>query len=76
MQPMPQQKLSKKAMMRDNPSSADFEAWGNPFSINDVESKSFRLGYGLSSGRFRTVFELILTSLIILKRKLGRTRAE
>jgi len=53
MQPMPQQKLSKKAMMRDNPSSADFEAWGNPFSINDVESKSFRLGYGLSSGRFR-----------------------
>ena len=59
MQPMPQQKLSKKAMMRDNPSSADFEAWGNPFSINDVESKSFRLGYGLSSGRFRTIFELI-----------------
>jgi len=53
MQPMPQQKLSKKAMMRDNPSSADFEAWGNPFSVNDVESKSFRLGYGLSSGRFR-----------------------
>jgi len=53
MQPMPQQKLSKKAMMRDNPTSADFEAWGNPFSINDVESKSFRLGYGLSSGRFR-----------------------
>jgi len=53
MQPMPQQKLSKKAMMRDNPSAADFEAWGNPFSINDVESKSFRLGYGLSSGRFR-----------------------
>ena len=46
--------------MRDNPSSADFEAWGNPFSINDVESKSFRLGYGLSSGRFRTIFELIL----------------
>merc|ERR1711970_623027 len=53
MQPIPQQKLSKKAMMRENPSSADFEAWGNPFAINDVESKSFRLGYGLSSGQFR-----------------------
>jgi len=53
MQPMPQQKISKKAMMRENPSAADFEAWGNPFSINDVESKSFRLGYGMSSGKFK-----------------------
>merc|ERR1711990_1275033 len=29
MQPMPQQKMSRKAMMRENPSAADFEAWGN-----------------------------------------------
>lgn len=53
MQPMPQQKQSRKAMMRDNPSAADYEAWGNPFSVNDVESKSFRLGYGLNAERFR-----------------------
>ena len=53
MQPMPQQKISRKAMMRENPSAADFEAWGNPFSVNDVESKSFRLGYGMSSGKFK-----------------------
>ena len=54
MQPMPQQKISKKALMRENPSAADYEAWGNPFSVNDVESKSFRLGYGMNgNGRFK-----------------------
>jgi RNA-binding protein NOB1 len=53
MQPMPQQKMSRKAMMRENPSAADFEAWGNPFSVNDVESKSFRLGYGLNGTKFK-----------------------
>jgi len=51
MQPMPQQKVSRKAMMRENPSAADFEAWGNPFAVNDVESKSFRLGYGMGGGQ-------------------------
>jgi len=50
MQPMPQQRVSRKAIQRDNPSAADFEAYGNPFSLNDVESKSFRLGYGLKNG--------------------------
>jgi RNA-binding protein NOB1 len=53
MQPMPQQKLSKKAMMRSNVMAADFDASQSPFSMNDVESTSYRLGFGRGNGRFK-----------------------
>ena len=41
---MPQQRITKKAMMRMNPLDGDWIAGCSPFLINDVTSKSALLG--------------------------------
>jgi len=47
MQPRPQQRISRKAMMRTNVNAADFDAMESPFCVRDVDSKSYRMGFGL-----------------------------
>merc|ERR1712043_33601 len=47
MQPRPQQKLSRKALRKQNPTAADYEVCGNAFADHDVVSKSFQLGLHL-----------------------------
>jgi len=43
-QPMPQQRIKKKAMQKNNPMDSDWIAGNSPFTIKDVTSRSAMLG--------------------------------
>ncbi|XP_039252998.2 RNA-binding protein NOB1-like [Styela clava] len=43
-QPIPQNRLSKKAMQKTNVWSDEYAIDGNPFALNETESRSFKLG--------------------------------
>jgi len=45
-QPEPQQRLSKRSMMKNNPMGEDYLAGNSPFITKDVTSKSAMLGLG------------------------------
>ncbi|CAG5088115.1 Oidioi.mRNA.OKI2018_I69.PAR.g11735.t1.cds [Oikopleura dioica] len=53
LQPMPQQRVSKKTMMRNNIMASDLDAMESPFHFNDTESKGYRLGFGQRNRHFK-----------------------
>jgi len=53
MQPMPQQRVSKKTMMRNNVMASDLDLMESPFHFNDTESKGFRLGFNQRNRHFK-----------------------
>ena len=53
MQPMPQQRVSKKTMMRNNVMASDLDAMESPFHFNDTESKGYRLGFTQRNRHFK-----------------------
>lgn len=44
-QPIPQNRISRKAMQKTNVWSDDYGIDGNPFALNETESRSFKLGF-------------------------------
>jgi len=50
-QPIPHERLPKKALQKTDALNVDYLADGNPFSMNDVVSKGSSLGRGRGGGR-------------------------
>lgn len=52
-QPMPDQKLSRLAKMKNDPLNDDYIAGYSPFTMRDVNSKSAMLGFRQGRGEFK-----------------------